>query len=114
MHRSLFRLFVQALALFAMWLDRGSTSRGHWSSRCSLCLWSLHWTLGSGICGAWRFRSPAAISRCVGKARCQRMTLGEWHKCWYHSKRRLRRTDKHLVDPKMRRWQTGLHEDDSV
>lgn len=39
---------------------------------------------------------------------CTRLTFGEWHKCWYHSKFRLRRTDRHLVDPNRRRWETQL------
>jgi hypothetical protein len=106
------RLLVQALALFATWLDR---------------VFKIPWPLVLAVffvpvvaaldVGVWCLRGmtfpiPCGYIRVHGKGRCQRMTLGEWHKCWYHRKRRLRRTDKHLVDPNMRRWETGLHEDD--
>ena len=108
----LFRLFAQALALFATWLDR---------------VFHIPWPLVLAVffvpvvaaldVAVWYLRGMAFPIPCGyltvrGKARCRRMTVGEWHKCWYHRKRRLRRTDKHLVDPTMRRWQTGLQEDD--
>jgi hypothetical protein len=109
----LFRLFVQALALFATWLDR---------------VFHIPWPLvlavffvpvvGALDIGVWYLRGMAFPIPCGyltvrGKARCRRMTVGEWHKCWYHRQRRLRRTDKHLVDPAMRRWQVRLQGDDS-
>ena len=108
----LFRLFAQALALFATWLDR---------------VFHIPWPLVLGVffvpvvgaldLGVWYLRGMAFPIPCGyltvrGRARCRRMTAGEWHKCWYHRKRRLRRTDKHLVDPEMRRWKTALNEDD--
>jgi hypothetical protein len=108
----LFRLFVQALALFATWLD------GVFHIPWPLVLAVLFVPVVAALdVGVWYLRGMAFPIQCGylrvhGKGRCQRMTVGEWHKCWYHSKRRLRRTDKHLVDPAMRRWQTGLQEDD--
>jgi hypothetical protein len=108
----LFRLFAQALALFAAWLDR---------------VFHIPWPLVLGVffvpvvgaldLGVWYLRGMAFPIPCGyltvrGRARCRRMTAGEWHKCWYHRRRRLRRTDKHMVDPEMRRWKTALNEDD--
>jgi hypothetical protein len=108
------RLLVQALALFALWLDR---------------LFQVPWPLVLAVFFVpvvaalnvlvWYLRGMTFPIQCGylkvhERGRCQRRTLGEWHKCWYHRNRRLRRTDKHLVDPEMRRWKTGLHEDDPV
>jgi hypothetical protein len=108
----LFRLLVQALVLFALWLDR---------------VFHIPWPLVLAVffvpivavldVVVWYLRGMAFPIACGyltvrGRARCRRMTAGEWHKCWYHRQRRLRRTDKHLVDPEMRRWKTALNEDD--
>lgn len=108
----LFRLFAEALALFAKWLDRVF----HIPWPLVLALFFLP-VVGALDVGVWYLRGMVFPIRCGyltvhGRKRCQRMTAGEWHKCWYHGKRRLRRTDQHLVDPSMRRWQTGLQEDD--
>jgi hypothetical protein len=108
----LFRLLVQALALFATWLDR---------------VFHIPWPLVLAVffvpvvaaldVGVWYLRGMAFPIPCGyltvrGKTRCRRMTVGEWHKCWYHRRRRLRRTDQHVVDPTMRRWQARLQDDD--
>lgn len=38
---------------------------------------------------------------------CTRKVLGEWHRCLKdHTKRKLRLTDNHVIDRKLRRWQT--------
>jgi hypothetical protein len=108
----LFRLFAEALALFAKWLDRVF----HIPWPLVLALFFLP-VVGALDVGVWYLRGMVFPIRCGyltvhGRKRCKRMTAGEWHKCWYHGKRRLRRTDQHLVDPSMRRWQTGLQEDD--
>ena len=109
----LLRVLVEALALVARSLNR-------W--------FQIPWPLVLAVffvpvvavlnVGVWYLRGmtfplPCGYITVQGEG-CRRMTLGEWHKCWYHRRRRLRRTDKHLVDPNRRRWETALHEDDSV
>ena len=110
----LLRLLVQALALFATSLDR-------W--------FQIPWPLVLAVffvpvltaldVRVWYLRGMTFPISCGyltvhGRARCRRLTLGEWHKCcWYHRQRRLRRTDMHLVDPNMRRWTPTLHQNDS-
>jgi hypothetical protein len=108
----LLRLVVEALVLFATWLDR--VFKIPWPLVLAMFFVPVVAALDVVV---WYLRGmtfpiPCGYLRVHGKGRCQRMTLGEWHKCWYHRKRRLRRTDTHLVDPDMRRWETGLHERD--
>jgi hypothetical protein len=108
----LFRLFAQALALFAMWLDRAF----HVPWPLILAVFFLPIVVVLDV-GVWYLRGmtfpiPCGYLTVHSRERCRRKTLGEWHKCWYHRKRRLRRTDKHLVDPEMRRWKTVLNEQD--
>lgn len=108
----LLRLFVQALALFATWLD--DVFHIPWPLVLTVFFVPMVAALDVGV---WYLRGmafpiPCGYLKVRGRGRCQRMTLGEWHKCWYHRKRRLRRTDRHLVDPDMRRWKTRLNEDD--
>ncbi|HKQ02787.1 MAG TPA: hypothetical protein VJ735_20890 [Actinomycetes bacterium] len=47
---------------------------------------------------------PVTTSK--GSSPCKNKTLGEWHRCHQHRRRWLRRTDRHEVDPDLRRWQT--------
>src|SRR5215217_3546915 len=107
----LLRLFVRALALFATSLDRWF--RIPWPLPIAVLFVPVVAALDVAV---WYLRGMTFPISCgyikVGqKGRCRRPTLGEWHKCWYHSKRRLRRTDMHSVDPDMRRWQARLHEE---
>jgi hypothetical protein len=106
----LLRLFVQALALFATSLDRWF--RIPWPLPIAVLFLPVLAVLYVIV---WYLRGMTFPISCgyikVGeKGRCSRPALGEWHKCRYHSKRRLRKTDRHLVDPDMRRWQARLHE----
>src|SRR5215212_3074321 len=95
----LFRLLVRALALFATSLDRWF--RIPWPlpiavlfvpvvAALNVAVWALRGTT---------FPTPCGYVKVGQKGRCRRTALGEWRKCWYHSKRRLRRTDAHQVDP---------------
>lgn len=110
----LLRLFVQALALFATSLDRWFQIP--WPlpiavffvpvvAALDVMVWYLRGMAFPISCGYLKVRE---------KGHCSRLTFGEWHKCWYHRKRRLRKTDKHVVDPDMRRWETGLQKGKSV
>jgi hypothetical protein len=47
---------------------------------------------------------PVTTSK--GSSPCKNKTLGEWHRCHQHRRRWLRRTDSHVVDPDLPRWQT--------
>jgi hypothetical protein len=42
----------------------------------------------------------------TGKGPCRNRVLGEWRRCRLHRQRWQRRSDRHLVDPNLRRWQT--------
>jgi hypothetical protein len=80
---------VQALALFATWLDRVF----HVPWPLVLALFFLP-VVGALDVGVWYLRGMVFPIHCGylrvrGKGRCQRMTAGEWHKCWYHRRRRL-------------------------
>ena len=49
-----------------------------------------------------------------GKGPCKNRALGEWHRCHLHRRSWRRRTDSHLVDPKLPRWMTierGVHKE---
>jgi hypothetical protein len=99
--------FVRALALVAMSLDRWFHIP--WPlpvavlfepilAALDVVIWNLRGTVFPIACGYPR----------VKQGLCTRPTFGEWHKCWYHRRWRLRRTDRHQVDPNLRRWETKL------
>lgn len=99
--------FVRALALVAMSLDRWFHIP--WPlpvavlfepilAALDVVVWNLRGTVFPIACGYPR----------VKQGLCTRPTFGEWHKCWYHRRWRLRRTDRHQVDPNLRRWETKL------
>ena len=110
----LFHILVQAFALFSQDLDR-------WLG--------IPWPLVIGVlflpivafldASVWYLRGmvfpiPCGYPTVRGRGRCRRLTLGEWHKCWYHSKLLYRKTDNHVVDPKMRRWISVSRQDGVV
>ncbi len=101
----LLHLFVQALALVATSLDRWFHIP--WPlpiavlfmpilAALDVVVWYLRGMIFPICCGYPR----------VKQGRCRRPAIGEWHKCWYHGRWRLRRTDHHRVDPNLRRWET--------
>lgn len=103
----LLHLFVKALALVAMSLDRWFPVP--WAVPIAVLFVPFVAAMDGTV---WYLRGMTFPISC-GYPRergglCTRLTLGEWHKCWYHSKFRLRKTDQHLVDPNRRRWETQL------
>lgn len=109
----LLRLFVQALALFATSLDR-------W--------FQIPWPLPIAVLFVpvvaaldvvvWYLRGMMFPIPCgypkVGQGLCSRQALGEWHRCWYHGKWRIRKTDRHRVDPTLRRWKTRMYKGEAI
>lgn len=52
-----------------------------------------------------RCKHPVTTVRNSGDSACRSMTIGEWHYCWHHSRRRVNYKGQ-LVDPRLPRWQT--------
>lgn len=100
-------LFVQALALVATSLDRWL--RIPWPLPVAALFIPILATLDVAV---WYLRGMVFPVHCgypTGKGGlCRRPTVGEWHKCWYHRVWRLRRTDRHLVDPTSERWKNRV------
>jgi hypothetical protein len=99
------RMFVQALELFALTVDRWLHIP--WPLVVAAFFPPLAFVLAIVV---WWLRGaiwPVACEyQTTRRAACRNPTLGEWHRCWQHNWRRLRKTDLHRVQPKLRRWQT--------
>ncbi len=109
----LLRLFVQALALFATSLDRWFHIP--WPLPIAVLFVPVVATLDVVV---WYLRGMIFLIPCnypkVKEGLCSRQTLGEWHRCWYHRRRRMRKTDRHQVDPTLRRWKTRMHKGEAI
>jgi hypothetical protein len=46
------------------------------------------------------------VTTTKGSKPCKNRALGEWHRCHKHGRQWQRRTDHHMVDPDLPRWQT--------
>lgn len=104
-------IFVEALALFSMSLDRWFHIP--WPipiivlfipvlAVLNIVVWFLRGEL---------FPVPCAYRTVRGKP-CRRNVAGEWHKCWEHGRSMWRRkTNRTLVDPGLRRWQVRTRDD---
>lgn len=103
----LLHLFVQALTLVATSLDRWFHIP--WSLPIAALFIPVLITLDVVV---WYLRGMVFPVHCgyprVKQGPCSRPAVGEWHKCWYHGERRLRRTDRHLVDPSLERWKNQM------
>lgn len=102
----LLHLFVQALALFATSLDRWF--HVPWPLPITVLFIPVVAILEIVV---WYLRGRAFPIPCgyptVKHGYCTRMVLGEWHRCLKdHSRRWRRKTDRHEVDPDLRRWET--------
>ncbi len=102
------RMFVQALELFALTVDRWLNIP--WPLVVAAFFPPIAFTLAIVV---WWLRGtiwPVACEyQTTRRSPCRNITLGEWHRCWQHNWRRLRKTDLHRVQPKLRRWQTISH-----
>jgi hypothetical protein len=109
----LLHLFVRALALVATSLD--NWFHIPWPlpvavlfvpvlAALDVVVWNLRGMVFPVHCGYFTLR----------QGYCRRPVLGEWHKCWYHGTWRLRRTDRHRIDPNLRRWETNFSEGEAV
>ncbi|SRR6266498_1650964 len=54
----------------------------------------------------WPIRCDYPDSTSRGHQPCKNLTFGEWHRCHVHRRAWQRRSDHHLVDPTLPRWQT--------
>jgi hypothetical protein len=102
------RMFVQALELFAVTVDRWLSIP--WPLVVAAFFPPIAFTLAIVV---WWLRGTAWPVACeyqtTRRTACRNITLGEWHRCWQHNWFRLRKTDLHRVQPKLRRWQTISH-----
>jgi hypothetical protein len=99
------RMFVRALELFAITVDRWLNIP--WPLVVAAFFPPIAFALAIVV---WWLRGtiwPVACEyQTIRRAPCRNITLGEWHRCWQHNWFRLRKTDLHRVQPKLRRWQT--------
>lgn len=98
-------LFARALNLFGAWLDKVSPIPWPLAIAALLPLYAMSLSIF-----VWYMRGMFWPLTCgyptVRKSWCRRLTAGEWHRCWYHGSWRFRKTDKHHIQPKLRRWET--------
>lgn len=109
----LLHLFVQALALVATSLDRWFHIP--WPLPIAALFIPVLVVLDVMV---WYLRGmvfPVYCGYPTGKrGLCRNPAVGEWHKCWYHRVWRLRRTDRHLVDPTLERWKNRVTKGEAV
>jgi hypothetical protein len=102
------QMFVQALELFALTVDRWLSIP--WPLVVAAFFPPIAFTLAIVV---WWLRGTVWPVACeyqtTRRTACRNITLGEWHRCWQHNWLRLRKTDLHRVQPKLRRWQTISH-----
>jgi hypothetical protein len=104
----LLHIFAQALAIFAESLDRWL--HVPWPLPFAVLLIPVVAVLDVVV---WSLRGKVFPLRCgyyptVERTRCRRWVSGEWRKCHDHRKAETRKTDKHPINPKQRRWE--VHE----
>jgi hypothetical protein len=103
----LIHLFVQALALVATSLDRWL--HVPWPLPIAALFIPVLVTLDVVV---WYLRGMVFPVHCgyptEKRGLCRNPAVGEWHKCWYHRVWRIRRTDRHLVDPTLERWKNRV------
>jgi hypothetical protein len=102
-------ILVLGLEWVALWLER-SPLHVAWPIALALAfqiaLLAVHalvWWLRGTI---WPIRCDYPDTTTPGRQPCKNRTLGEWHRCYRHRRVLKRRTDRHVVDPTLRRWQT--------
>jgi hypothetical protein len=97
---------AQALGVFSRWL--GDRSPVPWP----LLLAALFPVFAGGLSvWIWWLRGSAWPLFCdypltVRKHPCRNVAVGEWRRCRVHNKRWRRRTDRHMIEARLRRWQT--------
>lgn len=101
----LLHLLVEALVLFSLSMDRWlhipwpipiAILFVPFTAALSVVVWWIRGMVIPVACGYPTTRKGQ---------RCRRLAAGEWHKCWQHAREWRRRTDRHTVDPSLRRWQ---------
>jgi hypothetical protein len=109
----LLHLFVRALTLVATSLDRWFHIP--WPLPIAALFIPVLVTLDVVV---WYLRGMVFPVHCgyptVKQGLCGNPAVGEWHKCWYHRVWRLRRTDRHLVDPNLERWKNRVKKGEAV
>jgi hypothetical protein len=101
----LFQPYVQALEQFALAMDK------MFGIPWPLVIAALYvpFLLGLNLL-VWWMRGTVWPLACdyptAKRGACKNRALGEWHRCHVHSARRLRWTDRHLIQPELRRWET--------
>jgi hypothetical protein len=105
----LLRIFVLGVEWFALWLEH-SPLHVAWPvlfvalfQAFLLVVHVLQWYARGMFL---RIACDYPLTTSKGSSSCKNPTLGEWHRCHQHRRRWLRRTDGHVVDPDLRRWQT--------
>lgn len=97
---------AQSLSIFSRWL--GARTPVPWPLMlatlfpffaATLSIW-VWWLRGT----AWPLRCDYPVT--VRKHPCRNVVTGEWFRCRVHNKRWTRRTDRHVVEAKLRRWET--------
>jgi hypothetical protein len=102
------RLLVGWLIWFALWLEASPLGVA-WPILLALVLQLLVLLLSIFV---WWSRGTVWPIACAyprtttGKGPCRNRVLGEWRRCRLHRTTWRRRSDRHLVDPNLRRWQT--------
>jgi hypothetical protein len=103
------RVAVVALGDFALLLER--TPLGVFWPVGFLVVFQLLASILNVFVWWWRgtvWPIDCAYPRTTTKGRkpCRNRVLGEWHRCHLHHTPWLRRTDRHPVNPNLRRWET--------
>jgi hypothetical protein len=105
----IFRVFVLGLEWLALWLER-SPLHVAWPIALAvvfqLALVVIHvlvwWLRGM----AWPIRCDYPDTTSRQHETCKNRTFGEWHRCHLHRRAWRRRSDHHVIDPDLPRWQT--------
>jgi hypothetical protein len=107
----LLKVAVGALERFALFLER--TPLGPFWPLGFVIVFYLLASILSVVVWIWRGRVwpvacdyPRTTTR--GRKPCRNRVFGEWSRCHLHRIRWTRATDKHEVDPDLRRWETKV------
>jgi hypothetical protein len=103
------RIVVLGLEWFALWLER-SPLQVAWPVLFVLVfqvfLFVVHVLQWVSRGMFLRVACDYPVTTTKGSSPCKNRAIGEWHRCHQHGRRWQRRTDHHVVDPKLPRWQT--------
>lgn len=103
------RIVVLGLEWFALWLER-SPLQVAWPVLFVLVfqvfLFVVHVLQWFSRGMFLRVACDYPVTTTKGSSPCKNRAIGEWHRCHKHGRRWQRRTDSHVVDPDLPRWQT--------